>query len=414
MCSLVRIALIATFCLWTTVTSWAGPRVALIIGNGAYQHVAALPNPANDASDIAASLDQIGFSVTVLTDASFETVHNELQKFSKKARGADFAVVYYAGHGIEIGGQNWLIPVDAELKSDSDIDKEAIGLRSVMSAISEAHFGLIILDACRDNPFAAKMQWKNRSRSVSRGLAREQPRNNVLVAYAARDGTTAKDGSGRNSPFSRALLKYIATPGLEVDLLFRNVRDEVMTETNHEQQPFVYGFLSRDPIYLVPPKPPGSNSAPASLQDLVTDCDRLAAAPSDQEKPPNIAGIKLSEIDILPALLACETAMQKYPKVSRFYFEKGRTAQAAKNYTLALQLYERASSMGYASAMNNLGFLYSEGLGIKKVSMRQECGSKRPLIWVKPPRWLHLAKCISRATEWLSIMKRLAGCLKQR
>jgi tetratricopeptide (TPR) repeat protein len=352
-------------------TSWAGPRVALVIGNGTYQHVAALPNPSNDASDVAASLERIGFLVTKLTDATFGNLHERFLKFRQEARGADLAIVYYAGHGIEVGGENWLIPVDAELKSDEDIDKEAISLRSVMAAISDSHFGLIILDACRDNPFAAKMRRKNSNRSVDRGLTRAEPRNNILVAYAARDGTTAKDGSGRNSPFSKALLKHLTTPGLEIDLLFRSIRDDVMAETNHEQVPFVYGFLSREPVYLVPPAPSqmGESTPPArnsASRNLVTDCDRLAASPFDDEKPQNVVGVRMSKIDILHALVACENAMRIYPDVSRFYFEKGRIAQAAKNYSLALEMYQRASAMGNRSAMSNLGALYLEGLGVEK------------------------------------------------
>ena len=374
MSMLARICSVVAIGLCMTTPSWAGPRLALIIGNGAYRHVAALPNPPNDATDIAASLDQIGFSVTTLTDATFEDMHKALLKFNQKARDAELAIVYYAGHGIEVGGENWIIPVDAELKSDTDIDKEAISLRSIMGVISNANFGLIILDACRDDPFAAKMRRKDQNRSINRGLAREEPRKNVLVAYAARDGTTAKDGSGRNSPFSRALLKHLATPGLEIDLLLRNVRDDVMTETNQEQQPFVYGFLSKDPIYLVPPAsttvslPTGGAATVANgaSNDSVTDCDRLAAAPFDEEKPPNIVGVKMLKIDPLRAFVACESAIRKYPQVSRFYFEKGRAAQAGKNYKLAGELYEKASSMGNSSAMNNLGFLYYNGLGVTK------------------------------------------------
>jgi tetratricopeptide (TPR) repeat protein len=372
--SLSRIALVASICLWSSVTSWAGQRVAFVIGNGAYQNVAALPNPSNDAIDVAASLEKIGFLVRKLTDATFGSVHEQLLKFTQEAEGADLAIVYYAGHGIEIGGQNWLIPVDAMLKSDADIDKEAISLQSVTRAISDAHFGLIILDACRDNPFIAKMKPKNQNRSIDRGLAREESRNNILIAYAAREGTTAKDGSGRNSPFSQALLKHLTTPGLEIDLLFRNVRDDVMEETNREQQPFVYGVLSRDPVYLVPPAPtvaqsPGNITAPAVIiasRDLLTDCDRLAAAPFDEERPQNVVGVSIAKIDVFHAMASCESAAQTYPNISRFYFEKGRVAQAAKNYALALEMYRKASAMGNGAAMDNLGALFFSGLGVAK------------------------------------------------
>src|SRR5262249_33910622 len=155
---------------------------------------------------------------------------------------ADTAVVYYAGHGVEVGGRNWLIPTDAVFRSVPQIDQEAISLDLVMRVLADARFGLIILDACRDNPFAVAQ--KGGTRGLTRGLARVQPKANLLVAYAARDGTTASDGDGRNSPFTSALLRNLETPGLEVELMFRRVRNAVMQDTHHQQQPFVYGTLT--------------------------------------------------------------------------------------------------------------------------------------------------------------------------
>ena len=161
------------------------------------------------------------------------------------------AVVFYAGHGMEVSGENWLIPTGAELRSDADIENEAVSLRSISLQVSKARkIGLVILDACRNNPFAAKMKRSIGTRAVARGLAPTEPSENVLIAYAARDGTTASDGDGRNSPFTTALLHHIETPGLEISFLFRRVRDDVMTATKREQQPFVYGSLSKEEIYL--------------------------------------------------------------------------------------------------------------------------------------------------------------------
>jgi Caspase domain len=240
-----------------------GRRVALVIGNGAYRSVPALPNPPNDAGDVAAVLKRLGFAVTLITNASFDEMRRGLIALGRDAAGADMAAVYFAGHGMEINGENWLIPVDAELKRDTDAANEAISLQSVMMQVSSTmSLGLVILDACRNNPFTAKM---NRSlavrAAVSGGLGRIEPVGNVLVAYAARDGTTALDGGGRNSPFTAALLRNIETPGVEVTFVFRNVRDDVMEATRNEQQPFVYGSLSRKAIYLAGLPPPGSASA---------------------------------------------------------------------------------------------------------------------------------------------------------
>jgi uncharacterized caspase-like protein len=228
-----------------------GKRVALVIGNSAYRAVPGLPNPANDATDVAASLTRLGFSVTLMTNASFDDMRRGLIAFGRDAAGAGIAAVFYAGHGLEIGGENWLVPVDADLKRDADVEAEAVSLRNVMLQVSNTtSLGLVILDACRNNPFAAKMQRAIATRAVERGLSRIEPSGNVLVAYSARDGTTALDGDGRNSPFTTALLHNLETPGLEITFMFRNVRDDVMEATKNEQQPFVYGSLSRKAIYL--------------------------------------------------------------------------------------------------------------------------------------------------------------------
>ena len=234
--------------------------VALVIGNGAYQKVPALPNPPRDGTDIGRALERLNFKVIHLTDGNAAEMRKAIVDFGRAAEGSEMAVVFYAGHGMEAGGENWLIPFDAELRTDADVESEAVSLRSISLQVSKARqLGLVILDACRNNPFPAKMQRSLRTRAVTRGLAPTEPTDNVLVAYAARDGTTASDGDGRNSPFTAALLRNIETPGLEISFLFRNVRDEVMTATKREQQPFVYGSLSKEAIYL---KPLAVNIAP--------------------------------------------------------------------------------------------------------------------------------------------------------
>jgi Caspase domain len=196
--------------------------------------------------------------------------------FGRIAEGSEMAVVFFAGHGMEVGGENWLIPVSAELRSDADIESEAVSLRSVGLQVSKARqLGLVILDACRNNPFAAKMKRSISTRAVARGLAPTEPTDNVLIAYAARDGTTASDGDGRNSPFTTALLHHIETPGLEISFLFRRVRDDVMAATKREQQPFVYGSLSKEEIYL---------KTPAISTPVKPATDPIATAPTEDEK----------------------------------------------------------------------------------------------------------------------------------
>ena len=242
--------LLCVFCLVRSDQASAAERVALVIGNSSYERLPRLGNPANDAGDLSQSLRRLGFNVTIVTDATFEKFRVALREFSRVAANADLAVLYYAGHGIEVAGENWLIPVDGQLRSDGDVNTEAVDMRAAMLAVSEAKtLGLVILDACRNDPFA-HIRRTSATRSASRGLAPIEPSENVLVAYAARDGTTASDGSGRNSPFTAALLRHIETPGLELEFLFRNVRDDVWQATNGAQQPFLYGSLSKDEIYL--------------------------------------------------------------------------------------------------------------------------------------------------------------------
>jgi Caspase domain len=240
----------------------AQTKVALVIGNGAYQNVPALANPPHDGTDIATAFQRLGYSVRLVTDANYDDMRRAIRDFTPKASDAEIAVVFFAGHGMEVGGENWLIPVDAELTSDLATEQEAVSLRTVMLMVSTASkLGLVVLDACRNNPFLAKMKRMVTARAVTRGLSAVEPANNVLVAYAAKDGTTAADGRGRNSPFTTALLRHLETPGLEVTFLFRNVRDDVMAATRSEQQPFTYGSLSKEAIYLASPPPAAAASS---------------------------------------------------------------------------------------------------------------------------------------------------------
>jgi branched-chain amino acid transport system substrate-binding protein len=232
-------------------------RVALVIGNSAYKSVPRLPNPQRDAAAVAAALRQVGFqSVTLQTDLSLDKTLQALREFARAADGADWALVYFAGHGIEVGGVNYLIPIDATLANDRDVPLEAVPLPQVLNVAERAgKLRLVILDACRINPFDSQMKRADATRAVARGLARVEPNKNTIVAYAAKDGETASDGNGANSPFTAALVKNLQTPGLEVRLLFDTVRDDVMDMTNNRQQPFSYGSITaRQQFYFLAPK----------------------------------------------------------------------------------------------------------------------------------------------------------------
>jgi tetratricopeptide (TPR) repeat protein len=231
-------------------------RVALVIGNSGYRNVPTLPNPQRDAAAVADVLRKIGFdAVGLMTNLDRDHMSSALQEFAKAAEASDWAVVYFAGHGMEVGGVNFLVPIDAKIASDRDIGFEAIPLEQVLNAAERAKkLRLIILDACRDNPFANQMKRTKTvvSRSVERGLVAVEPEAGTLVVYAAKDGETASDGDGANSPFTTAFIKNVQIPGLEVRRLFDFVRDDVMEATQRKQKPFNYGSISgRQDFYFV-------------------------------------------------------------------------------------------------------------------------------------------------------------------
>ncbi|MDA9398903.1 caspase family protein [Bradyrhizobium sp. CCBAU 45389] len=249
--------LLAAALLFGTDPAFAGKRVALVLANSAYQHAPSLANPVNDGAVMAKTLKEAGFDVVESRhDLSAQDTRRVLRDFADATRSADIAVVYYAGHGIEVEGSNYLIPVDAKLERDTDVYDEALSLDRVLVAVEPAkQLRLVILDACRDNPFGKTMKRTIASRGIGRGLAQVEPTSpNTLIAYSAKAGFTAQDGDGANSPFTVALSKHLTTPGLDVRRAFGFVRDDVLKSTGNKQEPFVYGSLGGDDVPLVPVK----------------------------------------------------------------------------------------------------------------------------------------------------------------
>ncbi|MGZ5864300.1 MAG: caspase family protein [Xanthobacteraceae bacterium] len=276
---LVRVAAVGgAFWLGLGVTAaLADKRVALVIGNSGYQNVARLPNPASDAKSIAKLLVDAGFdSVDLQQDVGNLDFKRALRRFEDNSRDADIAVVFYAGHGLELGGINYMIPVDAKLASDRDAQDEAISLDRITDSVDSARrLRLVILDACRDNPFVVSMKRVRQvSRSLSSGLGKvEPPGTDTLIAYAAKAGSTADDGIGEHSPFTTALMNSLTVPGLDVRLAFGRVRDEVLKITNQRQEPFVYGSLGGGNISLVPPP---ARPQETSVSDVKADYELVA------------------------------------------------------------------------------------------------------------------------------------------
>ena len=230
-------------------------RVALVIGNSAYRSVPALPNASRDAGAVAAALRGVGFqTVDLAADLPKEKLIAALHSFARLAEQADWALIYYAGHGMEIGGLNYLIPTDAKLETDRDVQFEALPLDQVLATVEPARkLRIVLLDACRENPFASQMRRTIATRSVGRGLARVEPEGGTLVGFAAKHGEVALDGDGNNSPFATAFVKRVGVPGVEISKLFRLIRDDVLGATGGKQEPFVYGSLPGDDFYFSPP-----------------------------------------------------------------------------------------------------------------------------------------------------------------
>jgi uncharacterized caspase-like protein len=242
--------------LFSADAALADKRVAFVVGNSAYKNVAPLPNPAVDAKSMAKLLRNVGFDVVEGSNLTRDKMTERLLEFGKKAEGADIALFYYAGHGIAVNGTNYLLPVDADLKSEMDVKLgAAINVDVTLEqTMADAKVKLVFLDACRDNPFAARIRSAKATRSVSveSGLAEMNSGEGTLIAFATGPGQTALDGeAGTNSPFTRALMANIAAPGAEIQQAMTKVRAQVNEETNKNQLPWGHTNLIGS-VYLNP------------------------------------------------------------------------------------------------------------------------------------------------------------------
>src|SRR6266403_1019887 len=272
--------IVSVFCmLFTADAAKADRRVAFVVGNGTYKNVSPLPNPPIDAKSMAAVLRNVGFEVVEGTNLTRDKMTERLLEFGKKAQGADVAVCFYAGHGIAISGTNYLLPIDADIKSEMDVKLgAAINIDLTLDqTMSDAKVKLVFLDACRDNPFAAKIKSNSATRSVSvqSGLAEMKSGEGTLIAFATGPGQTALDGQeGTNSPFTRALMANIATPGVEIQQAMTKVRAQVNEETNKGQLPWGHTNLIGS-VYLNGAPAPGAvaAAAPAATGSKASDVE---------------------------------------------------------------------------------------------------------------------------------------------
>ena len=225
----------------------AGGRVALVVGNSRYSELARLPNPVNDASEVSAALGRLGFDVTLLLDAARHAMSDALLALAEASEGADMAFVFYAGHGAETAGDNYLIPVDASLADAGDLPVEAVSLDTVVDAVSGARVPVVILDAARNDPFAERGD-----RTAGRPGARMQSRTaGVLIAHATLPGAVAADGTDHHSPYTEALLAHLEEPDVELEVMLRRVAAAVYAATEGGQHPAVLTTLTEPgPIRL--------------------------------------------------------------------------------------------------------------------------------------------------------------------
>lgn len=292
----------------------AAQRTALVIGNAAYRNVVSLTNPHRDAATVAKALRDIGFdTVTLVYDLDKEQFFARIRTFAHQAETADAAVLYFAGHGIEEGGRNYLIPIDATLDRPQDVLYETVPLETLLRAVGGArHLKLVILDACRNDPFSNRT---SNMRAISRGLAHLDESGlgtDLLVAYAAKAGTTAGDSSG----YANAFADSVKAPGLDVYRVLGRVHDRVVATTHGEQEPVVFGMPGGTPFYFVPPQ--------------------TAQAPAPVSAPTRQSHDRSGEIELALWTAVADSAdpvqLQSYLR----RFPNGKFAAAAKNQLAAL------------------------------------------------------------------------------
>jgi uncharacterized caspase-like protein len=283
----------------------AEKRVALVIGNSAYQHTPALKNPSNDATDIAAALRQLDFDVIDGTDLTKDEMEQRIREFAAKLAGADVGLFFYAGHGLQVDGKNFLAPVDAKLQSDTDLDFEAVELNLVLKQLERnSRISVVFLDACRDNPLATTLAATSRSVEVGRGLARIDKAVGMMIAFSTQPGNVALDGEGRNSPFTGALLHHIATEGASINDVMIDVRNDVLKATDGKQVPWENSSLTGQ--FFFKPK------APPTIADQTADSTaQIAALRQEIERLQADQGARLTaqqeQLEILQHKLASET-----------------------------------------------------------------------------------------------------------
>ncbi|MBP0465654.1 caspase family protein [Roseomonas sp. PWR1] len=261
------LAALAALMLATPALAQPGARVALVVGAGAYRAIPPLANPPNDARALAATLTRLGFDVDLVLDPDRLAMEQAVRRLGQRATGADAALFFYAGHALEFGGRNWLLPVSTDIRNDRDLRFEGLDLDSVIAQLEGARVSIVLLDGCRDNPFRLRLASATRGIATGPGLSPVRAAVGTLIAFATAPGEVAEDGAGQHSPFTAALLRKIATPGLELRAMMAEVRREVREQTGGRQVPWEHSAME-GAFYFVPaaitvPAAPAPAAAPA-------------------------------------------------------------------------------------------------------------------------------------------------------
>lgn len=354
-------------------------RLALVIGAADYTHISALKNTVNDSRMIADRLVKLNFEVTLVQNPDLISLQAKVREFAFKAEVADVALVYYAGHGIEIAGVNYLIPTDINVNDRSGIVTNSVSLDDILLSVDKARqLRIVILDSCRNDPFfegANQSDIKVEDTAVRRsGLASPTPERGTLVAFAAEAGQVALDGAGNNSPFALALAEHLSTPELEIGLAFRRIRDSVLVATNNTQEPHTYGSMPGKPYFFAGKNQTSNVLANAERKNawanLAPDQEILLQAQADGGDARSMLGLaymRLSQesdkYDPKRAVELLEKAAQSgdpeaMHELGKLY-EKG--IGTAQDTAKAVELYRQSADANFADALNDLGFLHFQG-----------------------------------------------------
>lgn len=386
----------------------AGTRLALVIGNGKYVNVPVLENPPNDAADLANALRSVGFDVIEQRDASRDAMTKAIREFSARLHGADTALFFYAGHGMQMNGENYLIPVDADIQTPADLRFNTVDLTDIQQEMeASGRVNIIILDACRNNPFAERLAQGGRA-VPSRGLGRlDAVGEGSLIVYSTQPNNVALDGAGRNSPFTAALIKHVTTPGIEVRQMLSRVRGDVLATTERRQTPWDSSSLTGD-VYLAgapssqpasvaaapapPPAPnppaaataaagndasrtspqvaamtgvpPQTSGSPRPAPPPQNECDRLVAFAPPFATPEQLKRAK--HVDWPAAAAACAAVVAAEPGNMRMQYYYGLALDKTGNVVEALRRVKMATDAGDADAIDTLGYDFVTGRAVIK------------------------------------------------